>query len=91
MEITIIILVGFLIIAQIILAIHQIRKHAYDGPILLGISIGIAVIWTPLSVFKLLYPKNIPVYIAWLVIAILYMAFTIWYTNMLSKSFKDNN
>ncbi len=88
MDIIIIVLMGILIAAQIFLAVRQIKKGAPDGKILLIIDITVLIIWTPLSVLKLLYSFK-AVSIAWFAVAVLYMIYTIWYTKMLQKS--NNN
>ncbi|MGN0368995.1 MAG: hypothetical protein ACI4EW_00435 [Butyrivibrio sp.] len=87
MDIFIIVLMGILIISQIYLAIRQIKKGAPDGRILLIIDIAVLVIFTPLSVIKLITGIK-AVKIAWYVTALVYMIFTIWYTNMLSRTMK---
>lgn len=87
MDIFIIVLMGILIISQIYLAIRQIKKGAPDGRILLIIDIAVLVIFTPLSVIKLITGIK-AVKIAWYVTALIYMIFTIWYTNMLSRTMK---
>ncbi len=81
-------LMTVLAIAQIGLAIHQIRKKAPDGKILLTINCIVLVIWIPLNVFRFLYPKTLPLNIVWFVIAAAYMIFAFWYTNNLSKTFR---
>lgn len=87
MDIFIIVLMGILIISQIYLAIRQIKKGAPDGRILLIIDIAVLVIFTPLSVIKLITGIK-AIKIAWYVTALIYMIFTIWYTNMLSRTMK---
>lgn len=87
MNIAIIILMAILLASQIFLAVRQIKKNAPDGKILLIIDIVVLVVWTPLCVFKFMY-DHIAVKAAWFVIAVLYMIFTLWYTNSLSKSFR---
>ena len=87
LDLLIVILVIVLIIAQFILCAKQLKKKAYDGRILLVINIVMTVIWIPLSYFRLM--KNIMfTNIAWFVVAVIYMIFTIWYTKMLAKTFK---
>lgn len=87
MNIAIIVLMAILLASQIFLAVRQIKKNAPDGKILLIIDIVVLVVWTPLCVFKFMY-GHIAVKAAWFVIAVLYMIFTLWYTNSLSKSFR---
>lgn len=87
MNIAIIVLMAILLTSQIFLAVRQIKKNAPDGKILLIIDIVVLVVWTPLCVFKFMY-DHIAVKAAWFVIAVLYMIFTLWYTNSLSKSFR---
>ena len=88
MDILIIVLMGILIVSQLFLAIKQIKKNAPDGKVLLVINIIVPVIWIPLCVFKLTGDTR-GVNIAWFVIAAIYMIFTIWYTNMLSKQMRN--
>ena len=80
MIISIIVLTAILIAAQLILSIKQIKKGAPDGRTLL-------IIWIPLSVFRLIYCLT-PLKISWFIITVVYMIFTIWYTNSLSKQMK---
>lgn len=87
MNIAIIILMAVLLASQIFLAVRQIKKNAPDGRILLIIDIIVLIVWTPLCVFKFMY-DHIAVKAAWFIIAVLYMIFTLWYTNNLSKSFR---
>ena len=84
MIISIIVLTAILIAAQLILSIKQIKKGAPDGRTLL---IVFSVIWIPLSVFRLIYSLT-PLKISWFIITVVYMIFTIWYTNSLSKQMK---
>jgi hypothetical protein len=76
-----------LIIAQLFLAAKQIKRKAPDGKILLIIDMAVIFVWTPLSVFKFI-TDNLVVKIVWFVISVAYMGFTMWYTNMMQKSFK---
>ena len=87
MEIIVTSLMAILLIAQILLAVKQIKKGAPDGKILLTINIVVLVIWTPLSILRFLNIHK-PITIVWFVISAVYMLFTIWYTNMLGKSMK---
>ncbi len=87
MDKIIMVLMGILIVSQLFLAVKQIKKKAPDGKILLIVNIAVPVIWIPLCVFKL-SGDNIAVDVAWFIIAMIYMIFTIWYTNMLSKQMK---
>lgn len=87
MNIAIIILMAILLAAQIYLAVRQIKKGAPDGRILLTIDVIVLIVWTPLCVLRFIY-DHIAIRAAWFVIAVLYMVFTIWYTNNLSKSFR---
>ena len=86
MIISIIVLTAILIAAQLILSIKQIKKGAPDGRLLI-ITIVFSVIWIPLSVFRLIYSLT-PLKISWFIITVVYMIFTIWYTNSLSKQMK---
>lgn len=87
MNIAIVVLMALLLVSQIFLAVRQIKKNAPDGRILLIIDIVVLVVWTPLCVLKFMYDR-VAVRAAWFIIAVLYMIFTLWYTNNLSKSFK---
>lgn len=87
MNIAIIVLMAVLLASQIFLAVRQIKRNAPDGKILLIIDIIVLAVWTPLCVLKFMY-SHIAVRAAWFVIAVLYMVFTLWYTNSLSKSFR---
>ncbi|MCM1307424.1 MAG: hypothetical protein NC223_02365 [Butyrivibrio sp.] len=87
MNAVIIVLMAVLLASQIFLAVRQIKKNAPDGKILLIIDIAVFVVWTPLCVLQFIY-DSLAVRAAWFVIAVLYMVFTLWYTNNLSKGFK---
>lgn len=85
------VLVLFLTLAQIILAIRQIKKKAPDGRILLTINVIVLAIWIPLCICKYIYSKAASgsysaLDIIWYAVAVLYMIFAIWYTNMLNKT-----
>ncbi len=87
MDILIIVLMGILIIAQLFLAIKQVKKKAPDGKVLLIINTAVVIIYAPLCVVKLTGSIR-AVNIAWFAVTAIYMIFTIWYTNMLSKQMK---
>lgn len=87
MNIAIIVLMAVLLASQIFLAVRQIKKNASDGKILLIIDIVVLAVWTPLCVLRFMYDST-AIRAAWFVIAVLYMIFTLWYTNSLSKSFR---
>lgn len=87
MDICICVLMVVLIIAQLFLAAKQIKRKAPDGKILLIIDMAVIFVWTQLSVFKFI-TDNLVVKIVWFVISVAYMGFTMWYTNMMQKSFK---
>lgn len=87
MEIIVTSLMAILLIAQILLAVKQIKKGAPDGKILLTINIVVLVIWTPLSILRF-FNIHKAITVVWFVISAVYMLFTIWYTNMLGKSMK---
>lgn len=87
MDICICVLMVVLIIAQLFLAAKQIKRKAPDGKILLIIDLAVIIVWTPLSVIKFI-TDNLVVKIVWFVISVAYMGFTMWYTNMMQKSFK---
>ena len=87
MDIVIIALVAILFLAQMFLAIKQIKKGAPDGKILLIINIAVFVIWTPLTILRILTGYS-GIRIAWFVVAAIYTIFTRWYTNNLRKTFK---
>ncbi len=85
LEICVCVLIVILFIAQLFLAIRQVRKKTYDGKILLCINIGFIVIWIPLAT-AMFITKAFAVRIIWFVISALYMIFTMWYTNSLQKN-----
>lgn len=87
MEIIVTSLMSILLIAQIILAIKQIKKGAPDGKILLTINIVVAILWVPLAIIRFFNTNKI-ITTAWFVISTVYMIFTVWYTNNLSKQMK---
>ena len=87
MNIAIIVLMAVLLVSQFFLAARQIKKNAPDGKILLIIDIVVLAVWTPLCILQFMYDR-LAVRAAWFVIAVLYMVFTLWYTNNLSKSFR---
>ena len=87
MDICICVLMVVLIIAQLFLAAKQIKRKAPDGKILLIIDMAVIFVWTPLSVFKFI-TDNLVVKIVWFLVSVAYMGFTMWYTNMMQKSFK---
>ena len=87
MEICTCVLMAILIIAQLFLAIKQIKRKAPDGKILLIINIAVILIWTPLSVFMFI-TDNFIIKIVWFLISAAYMGFTMWYTNMLQKNYR---
>lgn len=88
MDIFVMVLMGILLVTQIFLAVKQMKKGAPDGRILLIIDIAVMVIFIPLSVIKLITGIQ-AVKTAWYIVALLYMIFTIWYTNMLNKTMKS--
>ena len=87
MDICICVLMVILIVAQLFLASKQIKRKAPDGKILLIIDMAVILVWTPLSVFKFI-TDNLVIKIVWFIVSVAYMCFTMWYTNMLQKSFK---
>lgn len=87
MEIIVTSLMVILLVAQIFLAVKQIKKGAPDGKILLTINIIVLIIWTPICILSLVL-KNGVLTTIWYVITTLYMLFTVWYTNNLTKSMK---
>ncbi len=87
MDICICILMTILIIAQLILAFKQIKRKAPDGKILLTINLAVIFIWAPLSVAMFITDNGI-IKLIWFVVSLLYVAFTVWYTNMLQKGYK---
>ena len=88
MDIWIIILTSLLFIAQFALCYHQLKKGAPDGRVLLIINIISFVIWLPLTILEVM-TSVAAIRIAWFVVTIIYMVFTLWYTNRLSKSFRQ--
>lgn len=87
MEICICVLMGILIIAQLFLAVKQIKRKAPDGKILLIINVAVILTWAPLSVFMFI-TDNLIIKIVWFLISAAYMGFTMWYTNMLQKNYR---
>lgn len=87
MEIIVTSLMAILLVAQIFLAVKQIKKGAPDGKILLIINIVVLILWTPLSILRF-FNIHKAITTIWFAISGIYMIFTIWYTNMLGKSFK---
>lgn len=84
LEICVCVLMAILFIAQLFLAIRQIRKKTYDGKILLAINIGVILIWTPLSV-AMFITENFVTKLIWFVVSAVYMIFTMWYTKNLQR------
>lgn len=85
MTIPIMSLMGILFAAQIFLAIKQIKKGAPDGKVLLIIDLTTLILWTPLSICRLLFTNTL-ISVLWYLIALAYMIFTIWYTKTLNRS-----
>lgn len=92
-NILIIVLMFFLIFAQILLAVRQIQKKAPDGKILLTINLAVLTVWIPLCICKYIFSgfstdlsDLSALDLIWYLFAVCYMAFTVWYTKMLGKS-----
>ncbi|MGN0378846.1 MAG: hypothetical protein ACI4EU_04605 [Butyrivibrio sp.] len=90
LDIIITVLMGILLAAQIALAVRQIKKGAPDGRILLTINIVVAVIWIPLTVCRFVLELK-ALKTAWFIVDFIYMIFTIWYTNNLSKTLNNQS
>ena len=88
LDIMIIALLAILFIAQVALAVKQIKSGAPDGKILLIVGVIVMILFVPLSVFKLMY-NYIAIKIVWFIVAAAYMIFTIWYTKQLQKSYRN--
>ncbi len=88
LDIMIIALLAILFIAQIALAVKQIKSGAPDGKILLIVGVIVMILFVPLSVFKLIY-NYMAIKIVWFIVAAAYMIFTIWYTKQLQKSYRN--
>ena len=88
LDIMIIALLAILFIAQIALAVKQIKSGAPDGKILLIVGVIVMILFVPLSVFKLMY-NYMAIKIVWFIVAAAYMIFTIWYTKQLQKSYRN--
>ncbi len=88
LDIMIIALLAILFIAQVALAVKQIKSGAPDGKILLIVGIIVMILFVPLSVFKLIY-NYMAIKIIWFIVAAAYMIFTIWYTKQLQKSYRN--
>lgn len=86
LEICVCVLMAILLIAQLCLAIRQVRKKTYDGKILLAINIAVIVIWTPVSVAMFITGMFV-IKVIWYILSAIYMIFAMWYTNMLQKTF----
>ena len=87
LDIMIIALLAILFIAQVALAVKQIKSGAPDGKILLIVGVIVMILFVPLSVFKLMY-NYMAIKIVWFIVAAAYMIFTIWYTKQLQKSYR---
>ena len=88
LDIMIIALLAILFIAQVALAVKQIKSGAPDGKILLIVGVIVMILFVPLSVFKLMY-NYMAIEIVWFIVAAAYMIFTIWYTKQLQKSYRN--
>ena len=88
LDIMIIALLAILFIAQVALAVKQIKSGAPDGKILLIVGVIVMISFVPLSVFKLIY-NYMAIKIVWFIVAAAYMIFTIWYTKQLQKSYRN--
>lgn len=86
LEICVCVLMAILLIAQLCLAIRQVRKKTYDGKILLIINIAVIVVWTPVSV-AMFITGMFAIKVVWYILSAIYMIFVMWYTNMLQKNF----
>ena len=86
MDICICVLMTILLIAQLLLAFKQIKRKAPDGKILLIINLAVIFIWTPLSVAMFITDNGI-IKLIWCVVSLIYVAFTVWYTSKLQKTF----
>lgn len=86
LEICVCVLMAILLIAQLCLAIRQVRKKTYDGKILLTINIAFIVVWTSVSV-AMFITGMFAIKVVWYILSAIYMIFTMWYTNMLQKTF----
>lgn len=87
MDISICVLMTILIVAQLFLAVKQIKRKAPDGKILLIIDIAVILTWAPLSVL-IFVTDYFVIKIIWFILSVAYMGFTLWYTNMLQKGYK---
>ena len=74
-----------LIVAQLGLAVHQLKKGLPDGKPLLIINAVAFVIWIPLCIFRFTYPDCLPLDIVWFVLDAAYMIFAIRYTSLLGR------
>ena len=88
LDIMIIALLAILFIAQVALAVKQIKSGAPDGNILLIVGVIVMILFVPLSVFKLIY-NYMAIKIVWFIVAAAYLIFTIWYTKQLQKSYRN--
>ena len=88
LDIMIIALLAILFIAQVALAVKQIKSGAPDGKILHIVGVIVMILFVPLSVFKLIY-NYMAIKIVWFIVAAAYMIFTIWYTKQLQKSYRN--
>lgn len=84
LEICICILMIMLFGVQFMLASKQLKLKTPDSKILLTIDIAAVVIWIPLA--ALMFITNIiGIKIAWYIVSVIYMCFTMWYNNMLKR------
>ena len=88
LDIMTIALLAILFIAQVALAVKQIKSGAPDGKILLIVVVIVMILFVPLSVFKLMY-NYMAIKIVWFIVAAAYMIFTTWYTKQLQKSYRN--
>ena len=84
LEICICILMIMLFGVQFMLATKQLKLKTSDSKILLTIDITAVIIWIPLAALMFI-THNIGVKIAWYIVSVVYMCFTMWYNSMLRR------
>lgn len=84
LEICICILMLMLFGVQFMLATKQLKLKTPDSKILLTIDLVAVVIWLPLAIL-MFTTQNIGIKIAWYIVSVIYMCFTMWYNSMLHR------
>ena len=69
---------------QFMLATKQLKLKTPDSKVLLTIDIIAVVIWIPLASLMFI-TGNFGIKIAWFIVSVIYMCFTMWYNNMMRR------